>query len=189
MVAAGDSSARLFRLDAATAVLPLLRVNTSVKSPEAEGTFVPQAVRLHVAGGDLLLGGSFEQWVPVLMEARDDGNTVQLLVDVTSLPARAGASSAPPLLTFRSRRVKPVDRFTHEARGKLSWAEGSRDIGVVIQTPNEHTPFALLTMQLPPGACPDLWEAFEARAARPRQDDGSEVRARAWLRQPRVAAA
>lgn len=148
-------------------------------------------VRLDIAGGDLLLRGTFEQWLPVAMERPGDGDgSVQLLVDVTSLKNAPGtAALGTDVLSFTAHDVKAVGPLTYAVNGKLTAGRAHKDLQIILQTPGLHTPFCLLTFSLPAREFAPLWRAFEARFAPADEGGTREVRARAWLRVPEVATA
>lgn len=149
-------------------------------------------VWLDISGGDLLLTGQFEQWLPVAMErpSPDSEGSVQLLVDVTSLTGSPGARrSGLETMSFVSHDVTATGPLTYSASGTLTAGRAHRDLKVILQTPGVHTPFCLLTFSLPAREYGALWRAFEARFTPEEDGTSREVRARAWLRVPEVAAA
>lgn len=148
-------------------------------------------VRLDIAGGDLLLSGTFEQWLPVAMERPGDGDgSVQLLVDVTSLGNSPGAATlGSDVLAFAAHDVQQLGPLTYAVTGRITAGRASKDVQIILQTPGMHTPFCLLTFSLPGREFASLWRALEARFT-PTDDNGTrEVRARAWLRVPDIATA
>lgn len=157
---------------------------------ETQTATAQQALRLDIAGANLMIAGTFEQWVPLVMEGLRDERAVQLLVDITSAPTTVEPTATghdQPLLAFESHDIKRMP-YGHRARGTLSYGDTSADAEVLLQAPPAHTPFALLTLQLPQGF-ETAWQAMEKRAEASAALGETEVRARGWLRPPSVAAA
>lgn len=135
-----------------------------------------------------MLSGTFEQWVPLVMEGLRDDRAVQLLVDVTS--PKAATSTAVNtnglLFQFESTDVKRSGTLGHRLRGVLTSGARQAPAEFMLEVAPAHTPFAVLSFSLPPD-WEGLWDAFSANA-NARQDE-TEVRARGWLRTPALAAA
>jgi hypothetical protein len=149
-----------------------------------------QPIRLGIAGADLLLAGRFEQWVPLVMaDGASDESAVQLLVDVTSPPGQGGPRPSADLFSFTAKKVEQVAPNAHRARGVLRANGHSRATEVLLHSPVGHTPFLLATFQIERSRFPELWEALEERALSAAASGTKEMRPRAWLRLPDLAAA
>jgi hypothetical protein len=148
------------------------------------------ALHLSIAGNGLLLNGNFEQWVPLLMDGSDDENgqvQVQMLVDATSI---SGASeSSTELLSFRSRKVKTVSPWTYEVRGTLTENATRHAVTAIVQAPDAHTPFFMITFTLRRADLPGVWHTIDQQLQNAVGNDTGTVRASAWLRSPDIAAA
>ncbi len=144
-------------------------------------------VRLQIAGADLLLSGRFEQWMPVVLTAAEQGpSAVQILFDVTSnRPARPGKD----LFDFKTKSVEAVGPQAYRLKGTLSSGGVRREVEAILQNPPGHTPFFMVLFQIDREVFPDLWETFEEKVLRVEASGQQELRPRAWLREPSLAAA
>ncbi len=148
------------------------------------------AIRLQIAGADLLLSGRFEQWMPVLLSTGDDANlaAVQILFDVTSNRSVAPRAQG-HLLSFKSKSVEAVGKQAYKLVGTLRAGGVSKEVEALLQNPPGHTPFFVILFRIDPQAFPGLWETLETRAAGLEEGSQEELRPRAWLRAPELAAA
>jgi hypothetical protein len=160
----------------------------------AEATKTPRPVdrtaapiRLQIAGADVLLSGRFEQWMPVVLSEGQEGPAaVQILFDVTSnRPARPGNT----LFEFKTRSVEPAGPQSYRLKGTLSADGVRRETEAVLQSPPGHTPFFMILFQVEKEAFPQLWSTFEDKAASVEASGQQELRPRAWLWEPELAAA
>jgi hypothetical protein len=151
-----------------------------------------QPINLRIAGADLLLAGRFEQWVPLaLAEGKGDGEaTAQLLIDVTSTSRaqRKGDKQSADLLSFSATDVELVGPQSYRAKGKLRADGVTRPAEALLHNPAGHTPFLIMTLPIDRAHFAEVWSAFEDRAAATPAGD-REMRPRAWLRAPELAAA
>jgi hypothetical protein len=150
-----------------------------------------QAIRLDIAGPNLLLSGSFEQWVPLVMEGLREDRSVQLLVDVTSSSPNqfSAANSNGILFSFDATSIKRAKEGGHKIKGLMTHGAYQAEADVFLQAPAAHSPFAVLSFDLPNESFEGLWQEFGKRAAARAAAGGTEVRAQGWLRPPTVAAA
>jgi hypothetical protein len=157
-------------------------------SPSADPTY--GAIRLQIAGADLLLSGRFEQWMPVLLSTGDEGNlaAVQILFDVTSNRSVAARSQG-ELLSFKSKSVEAAGKQAYKVTGTLRAGAVSQEVEALLQNPPGHTPFFVILFRIDPEKFPGLWETLETRAAAVNDAGQEELRPRAWLRAPDLAAA
>jgi hypothetical protein len=147
-----------------------------------------QAIGLRIAGADLLLSGRFEQWVPLaLAEGKEEG-AVQLLLDVTSTP-RGRRNDGRELFSFSSTEVEAVAPQQYRAKGKLRSGGVTRAAEALLHSPVGHTPFFIMTLPIDRAHFPDLWTEMEDRAAAAQDSADKDLRPRAWLRVPELAAA
>jgi hypothetical protein len=149
-------------------------------------------ISLRIVGGSLLLSGRFEQWMPlVLAEGQEGQGTAQILFDVTSnlrrTPSRSDAAWDPDLFSFEATRVKSVGKQAYRIDGRMTVGAESGEAEAVLQSPPAHTPFCVLVFTIDRTRFPGLWEALEVRVGA--QDAAAEVRPRAWLKAPDLAAA
>jgi len=147
-----------------------------------------QAIGLRIAGADLLLSGRFEQWVPLAVAESKSEGAVQVLIDVTST-GRRSESPGRELFTFTSRDVESVAPQQYRAKGQLRADGVSRPAEALLHSPFGHTPFFIMTLPIDREHFPELWTAMEDRAAAAQGNDDKELRPRAWLRVPELAAA
>ncbi|MDZ4695178.1 MAG: hypothetical protein SGI86_08500 [Deltaproteobacteria bacterium] len=153
-------------------------------------TALKPALNLSIAGNGLLLNGNFQQWVPLLMDGSDDENgnvQVQMLVDTTSITSPADTGSR--LLSFRSRKVKSVSPWTYEVKGMLTAENARHAVTAIVQAPDAHTPFFMITFTLHRAELKGVWELIDDQLKLATGNDTGTVRARAWLRSPEIAAA
>lgn len=149
-----------------------------------------QALRLDIAGSNLLIAGTFEQWVPLVMEGLRDDRAVQLLVDLTSSKGTAEAAAVNDnklLFSFEGHDIKRMP-VGHRVRGTLTLGTQSAPAEVLLQAPAAHTPFAVLAFEVPEGF-ETMWDEMSKRADDNAARGETEVRAWGWLRPPAVAAA
>jgi hypothetical protein len=152
------------------------------------------AIRLQIAGADLLLSGRFEQWMPVLLSTGDQGElaAVQILFDVTSNRNNGSSGKArdrSELLAFKSTSVQAVGKQAYQVKGTLRAGGVSREVEALLQNPPGHTPFFVILFRFDPIAFPALWDSLEERAAHVEAAGQEELRPRAWLKAPALAAA
>ena len=157
---------------------------TLTKTPETGARW---PIGLKIVGGDLLLSGRFEQWVPLAISNEGDGEgAVQLVVDVTSHRAAKPGAEDPDLFSYASTRVERVGPQSYRLKGNLRAGEESAPVEALLQSPHAHTPFLVMTFSLDRNRFAPLWEALEGRAAATGEH---EMRPRAWLVAPDLAAA
>jgi hypothetical protein len=145
----------------------------------------PRFIDLSIKGEDLLLSGKFEHWVPMSLESGGKQNEAQLLVDVTS---HGPADDADAIFSFESKVVRRISAEAFLAKGTLRRGDVQRATEVVVQIPPTHSPFAAVTVHLDEPVFPEVWSELSARFATQGGAE-SEVRPRAWLLTPVVAAA
>jgi hypothetical protein len=146
----------------------------------------PRFIALSIRGEDMLLEGKFEHWVPMTLESGGKRGQAQLVVDVTSSgPANDTGNE---LFSFVSSKVRQVADGTYLVQGVMQRGDVQRTGKATVQAPAQHSPFAVVTFEVTEAAFPEVWEELSARVA---SQDGSngEVRPRAWLLTPTVAAA
>jgi hypothetical protein len=149
-------------------------------------------ISLRVAGADLLLSGRFDHWRPVSVSGWEDGQaSAALLFDATATSGAAPTRRNPDLLSFASKTVEQVGEHSYRAHGTLRADGAQRTVDAVIQTPSGHSPFFFLTLGLERQAFAGLWTELQVLASQPHEgeEDGHEMRPRAWLRLPVLAAA
>ena len=120
------------------------------------------------------------------LETGGKKSEAQVVFDVTSTgPAN---DTGGEVFSFVSSKVRRVGDGAYLAKGTLRRGDVQRASNAMVQAPAAHSPFAVVTFQVDEGAFPELWEELTARVA---AQDGSnaEVRPRAWLLTPVVAAA
>jgi len=146
----------------------------------------PHFIDLSIRGEDLLLEGKFEHWVPMALESGGKRNHAQLVFDVTSHgPAN---DTGDELFSFVSTRVRRVADGAYVAQGTMQRGDVRRAGTATVQAPAGHSPFAVVTFELTEAAFPEVWEELSARVASQEGSKG-EVRPRAWLLTPVIAAA
>jgi hypothetical protein len=146
----------------------------------------PRFIHLSIRGDDLLLEGKFEHWVPMALESGGKRNEAQVVFDVTSVgPAN---DTGDEMFSFVASKIRQIADGTYLARGTMRRGDALRPSTATVQAPAAHSPFAVVTFQVDEGAFPEVWDELSARVA---TQDGSnaEVRPRAWLLTPVVAAA
>jgi hypothetical protein len=160
----------------------------ATKRPSLSAVPTDGAIRLQIAGADLLLSGRFEHWMPVLLSTGDESAlaAVQILIDVTS---NRSVRAERDLLAFKARSVEQVGAQAYKLKGSFSAGGVSREIEAVLQSPPGHTPFFVILFRIDPADFPGLWETFEERAARAEATGEEELRPSAWLKAPELAAA
>jgi hypothetical protein len=179
---------------------------TDTEAPTQGSVSVPvgRPIALHIAGGDLLLDGRFNHWIPVaVMNDNPDLGVVQLLCDSTS-PANdlASGSSDPQreapdaqsgaaradLFRFDSKKVRPKGKHVFLVEGTLGTGEEEHGVEVVVHLPQGHSPFFFVTVPIDRKRFPELWSHIEDKVIAPIADQ-QEMRPLAWLRAPLLAAA
>jgi hypothetical protein len=166
--------------------------NTNASLP-ATATDAP--ISLRIAGADLLLRGRFEQWMPlVLAEGREGHGSAQILFDVTSnsrrAPSRNKRAWDPDLFAFEASEVESLGKQSYRLKGKMTVGGESGEAEAVLQAPPAHTPFCVLLFNIDRTRFGELWSALEQRVEdRSGDPDAQEVRPRAWLKAPALAAA
>ena len=159
----------------------------SLRPPEKTGDMTARPIRLQIAGADLLLSGRFEQWMPIVLSEEQEGaSAVQVLFDVTSNRSVRARSD---LLFFKAKSVQAIGPQSYRLKGTLTADGVKREVEAVLQSPPGHTPFFMILFRLDREAFPALWDAFGDRAARLDASGQQELRPRAWLREPDLAAA
>ncbi len=147
-------------------------------------------ISLRVAGADLLLSGRFDHWRPVGVTGWDQGRAnAHLLFDATGTSGRAPTRGNPDLLSFASRTVEQTGEHSYRAKGTLRADGTQRTVDAMILTPSGHSPFFFLTLDLDRQAFSGLWTELQVLASQPHTDQSVEMRPRAWLRLPVLAAA
>ena len=147
-------------------------------------------ISLRIAGADLLLSGRFDHWRPIGVTGWEDGHAnAHLLFDATATSGGAPTRRNPDLLSFASRAVEQVGDHAYRARGTLRGDGAQRTIEATIQTPSGHSPFFFVTLDLDRQAFAGLWTELQVLASQPHQEESTEMRPRAWLRSPVLAAA
>lgn len=167
-----------------------MQPQTAAPAPAPRPVIPP--VHLRIAGANLLLSGRFEQWVPLVMTAGQQGETegaAQILVDVTSTARDQGRARPADLLTFRARSVEQTGPQVYQAKGTLNARGATGPATAVLQSPEGHTPFLLVTLSFDRERFGELWQGLEDRVLAGNEGGKSEVRPRAWLRAPELAAA
>jgi hypothetical protein len=170
----------------------------------ANGNALPPAtaadapISLRIAGADLLLSGRFEQWMPlVLAEGQEGKGSAQILFDVTSnsrrTPSRNKRSWDPDLFSFESTEVEALGKKnvrSYRIKGRMNVGSESGEAEATLQTPSAHTPFCVLLFDIDRTRFGELWSALEQRVDDRNADpEAQEVRPRAWLKAPALAAA
>lgn len=142
-------------------------------------------IDLAIHGADLVIDGRFEHWVPVAMETGGGQSEAQVLFDVTSPgPANDGGE----LFSFTASNVEQLQEGAYLAKGNLRRGDVVRSIEALVQSPVAHSPFASVTFRVDEEAFPEIWTEFSGRLAAHDPAD-TEVRPRAWLLSPVLAAA
>jgi hypothetical protein len=146
----------------------------------------PSFIDLSIRGGELLLEGKFEHWVPMALESGGKQSQAQLVIDVTSSGPAIDAGDE--LFSFVSTKIRRVAEGTYLAQGTMQRGDVQRASEATVQAPAAHSPFAVVTFELAEGVFPEVWDELSARVA---GQDGAkgELRPRAWLLPPMVAAA
>jgi hypothetical protein len=164
-----------------------MRRNAIPTPPVAAAPVVgpPRFIDLSIRGGELLLAGRFEHWVPMALESGGKRHEAQVVFDVTST---GPANDTADVFSFVSNKVRRTAPGTYLARGTMRRGDVERPSSATVQAPAAHSPFAVVTFEVDEAAFPELWGELSARVA---SQDGSnaEVRPRAWLLTPVVAAA
>jgi hypothetical protein len=164
---------------------------TILATHSTAGETAGRAIRLDIAGPNLLLTGTFEQWVPLVMEGLREDRSVQLLIDVTSSSPRLSSAqnSNGTLFSFEATSIKRAKPEGHKIKGLMTHGVHQAETEIFLQAPAAHSPFALLTFDLPNESFEGLWKDLSKRADARAAEGGTEVRAQGWLRPPTVAAA
>jgi len=170
-----------FLLDRLGAVFPVTTMTSTHTIPAAPAPFIELAIR----GADLVLAGRFEHWVPVALETGGGESEAQVLFDVTSPgPANDGGE----LFSFIGSEVQRLAEQAYLVKGQLRRGDVERPVDALVQAPAGHSPFASVTFRVDEAAFPEVWDELTGRLqARPAADE--EVRPRAWLLAPVLAAA
>ena len=137
-----------------------------------------------------MIAGTFTQWVPLIMEGLRKDRAVQLLVDITSpetASEHAAANNNGLVFSFEGNEVK-LGVEGHRVRGTLSHGTHTAPTEMLLQTSQAHTPFAVLSFELPQGF-EGAWEKMANQANERAAEGETEFRASGWLRPPVVAAA
>jgi hypothetical protein len=146
----------------------------------------PRFIDLSIRGDELLLEGKFEHWVPMALETGGKRSHAQLVIDVTS-PGPAN-DTGEELFSFVASKVRKVTDDSYVAQGVMQRGDVQRPGRATVQAPAAHSPFAVVTFEMTEAAFPEVWEELSTRVARQGGPD-AEVRPRAWLLTPTVAAA
>ena len=167
----------------------MTEAQSTQKSEVSHSLSPDRPISLRVAGADLLLSGRFDHWRPLGVSSWQDGRaTAHLLFDATATSGSGPTRGNPDLLSFVAKTVEQVEEHSYKVKGTLR-AEGTqRTADAVIQTPSGHSPFFFLTLGLEQQAFGGLWTELQVLAS---QVPGAEteMRPRAWLRLPVLAAA
>jgi len=145
----------------------------------------PRFIHLSISGADLLLSGRFEHWVPMALDSDGESHEAQVVFDVTST---GPANDTGEVFSFVSNKVRRTADGAYLAKGTMRRGDVERPSSATLQVPAAHSPFAVVTFDLDEAAFPEVWSELSERVA---TQDGSnaEVRPRAWLLTPTVAAA
>jgi hypothetical protein len=163
----------------------MIRPDTTPTTTARARVAAPRLIDLAIHGSDLVIAGRFEHWVPVSLETGGAQGEAQVLFDVTS---PGPANDAGDLFAFTSSDVRQLADGAYLARGSFRQGETEHSVEAVVQAPAGHSPFAAVTFRVDEAAFPEVWSALADRmAARPAAD--LEVRPRAWLLAPVLAAA
>jgi len=147
-------------------------------------------INLRIAGADLLLSGRFDHWRPIgVSNWEEDRATAHLLFDATGTSNRSPTRNSPDLLSFVAKTVEQVGPHSYQAKGTLRADGAQRSVDAVVQTPSGHSPFFFLTLGLERQAFSGLWTELQVLASQTPNDEATEMRPRAWLRLPVLAAA
>ena len=108
----------------------------------AAGKSAGRAIRLDIAGPDLLLTGTFEQWVPRVMEGLREDRSVQLLIDVTSSSPRLSLAqnSNGALFSFEAKSIKRAKPLGHNVKGLLKYGVHEAEAEILPLTRPHTTP-------------------------------------------------
>jgi len=125
------------------------------------------------------------------MEGLRQDRSVQLLIDVTSSSPRVSSAlnSNGALFSFEATSIKRAKPDGHKITGMMTHGIHQAETEIFLQAPATHSPFALLSFDLPNEDFEGLWKELATRADARAADGGTEVRAQGWLRPPTVAAA
>jgi hypothetical protein len=146
----------------------------------------PRFIDLSIAGGELLLAGKFQHWVPLALESGGKRSEAQVVLDVTSSgPAN---DTGGEVFAFASRNVRRIGEGTYLARGILRRGDVQQASNATVQAPAAHSPFAVVTFEVDEAVFPELWDELSTRVAS-QENSAGEVRPRAWLLTPVLAAA
>jgi|SRR6185436_785712 len=149
-------------------------------------TAEPRFIDLSIRGDELLLEGKFEHWVPLSLESGGERGHAQVVFDVTSSgPAN---DTGGELFSFVSSKVRRVADGTYLAQGTMQRGAVHRASKATVQAPAAHSPFAVVTFEVAEAAFPEVWDTLSTRLASQSGPD-AEVRPRAWLLSPVLAAA
>jgi hypothetical protein len=147
-----------------------------------------QIIELAISGGELMVRGRFDHWVPVAAEgANPEEGAVQIFFDVTGM-ARPQDPESRELFGFSATEVERLGPFAYIARGTMRKGDLEEPMEAVIQTPPAHTPFVVITFSIDRKKFSDVWEDLTAVVAT-RDDNNSQLHPRAWLRAPALATA
>src|SRR3954447_6806886 len=141
-----------------------------------------RTIRLSIRGGDLLLEGRFDHWVPLAL----DDSAVQLCVDVTGMTVPS-EPRAEELFSVTAHAVDEVRPLEFAATGTIRRGKVKQPIQVMVQTPPAHTPFVVLTVPIDRAHFPEVWDELSAAVASRVSD--APLHPRGWLRMPSLAAA
>jgi hypothetical protein len=159
---------------------------SSVPSLAAYDGARSQAIRLSIAGPELMVRGRFDHWVPVAAEgATPDEGAVQIFFDVTGM---ARPQDRDELFSFQSVEVERLGSFAYIARGFMRSEESEEEVEAVIQTPPAHTPFVVITFSIDRRELAEVWEKLSAVVAT-RDEHDTQLHPRGWLRAPMLAGA
>jgi hypothetical protein len=145
-----------------------------------------QTIALSIAGGELMVKGRFDHWLPVAAEgATADEGAVQIFFDVTGM---ARPSDGDELFSFQSHEVERLGPFAYIARGVMQQGDSEEIMEAVIQTPPAHTPFVVVTFSIDRRKFPEMWQDLTAVVAT-RDENHAQLHPRGWLRAPTLATA
>jgi hypothetical protein len=145
----------------------------------------PRFIELSIRGKDLMLSGKFQHWVPLALQTGGKQSEAQLLIDVTS---PGPANDTAELFSFASDRVKRVGEGAYLVKGVLREGDLQCPADAMVLAPAAHSAFASITFQVDEATFPEIWRELSARLAVEHGGD-VEVRPRAWLVAPALAAA
>jgi hypothetical protein len=158
----------------------------SVPAPAVYDGARSQAIHLEIAGGELMVSGRFDHWVPVAAEGGNpDEGAVQIFFDVTGM---ARPQDGEELFSFHATEVDRLGPFAYIAKGVMKKGELEEPMEAVVQTPPAHTPFVVVTFSIDRKKFSEIWQDLTAVVAT-RDENNTQLHPRAWLKVPSLASA